>query len=251
MTRVFIVGSDVFLVNSMRFALRFGSGVNVVGVLDSESSVRTAVHDAQPHVVIIDGRGSQGRTVERLREVRDERPDALLVLVSDQLDDDVLVEAAAVGALVCLSTAGLLGNLQMLLSDGNGRVEGGDRVALVASASNGAPARHEAPNVGARERCPLTNRELEILHAVAEGHTNARIGRDLWVTEQTVKFHLSNIYRKLGVANRTQASRYALVNDLFAARDRGYGAEIVARAGGSVSVGANGNGRGTLDPAVR
>jgi DNA-binding NarL/FixJ family response regulator len=65
------------------------------------------------------------------------------------------------------------------------------------------------------EPCPLTNRELEILKAVAEGHTNARIGRSLWVTEQTVKFHLSNIYRKLGVANRTEASRYALMNGLF------------------------------------
>jgi DNA-binding CsgD family transcriptional regulator len=61
---------------------------------------------------------------------------------------------------------------------------------------------------------PLTARELEILRAVAEGHTNARIGRLLWVTEQTVKFHLSNIYRKLGVSNRTEASRYALVNGM-------------------------------------
>ena len=55
----------------------------------------------------------------------------------------------------------------------------------------------------------------KLLKAVAEGHTNARIGRSLWVTEQTVKFHLSNIYRKLGVANRTEASRYALMNGLF------------------------------------
>ena len=38
----------------------------------------------------------------------------------------------------------------------------------------------------------------------------------LWVTEQTVKFHLSNIYRKLGVANRTEASRWAQVHGLLA-----------------------------------
>ena len=52
---------------------------------------------------------------------------------------------------------------------------------------------------------------------MAEGNTNARIGRQLWVTEQTVKFHLSNIYRKLGVSNRTEASRYALMNGLAGA----------------------------------
>ena len=53
----------------------------------------------------------------------------------------------------------------------------------------------------------LTAREVEILKKVAEGQSNADIAESLYVTEQTVKFHLSNVYRKLGVANRTQAAR--------------------------------------------
>ena len=61
----------------------------------------------------------------------------------------------------------------------------------------------------------LTRRELEILRLVAEGHSNSQLARMLWVTEQTVKFHLSNIYRKLDVANRTEASRWAQVNGLL------------------------------------
>jgi DNA-binding NarL/FixJ family response regulator len=64
----------------------------------------------------------------------------------------------------------------------------------------------------------LTRRELEILRLVAEGHSNAQLARMLWVTEQTVKFHLSNIYRKLDVANRTEASRWAQVHGLLDAR---------------------------------
>jgi DNA-binding NarL/FixJ family response regulator len=64
----------------------------------------------------------------------------------------------------------------------------------------------------------LTRRELEILRLVAEGHSNAQLARMLWVTEQTVKFHLSNIYRKLDVANRTEASRWAQVNGLLDGR---------------------------------
>jgi DNA-binding NarL/FixJ family response regulator len=55
----------------------------------------------------------------------------------------------------------------------------------------------------------LTRRELEILRHVANGRSNAELAKELWVTEQTVKFHLSNIYRKLGVRNRTQASLWA------------------------------------------
>jgi DNA-binding NarL/FixJ family response regulator len=61
----------------------------------------------------------------------------------------------------------------------------------------------------------LTRRELEILRLVAEGHSNSQLARMLWVTEQTVKFHLSNIYRKLGVSNRTEASRWAQLNGLL------------------------------------
>jgi DNA-binding NarL/FixJ family response regulator len=61
----------------------------------------------------------------------------------------------------------------------------------------------------------LTRREVEILQAVSEGHSNAQVASLLWITEQTVKFHLSNIYRKLDVANRTEASRWAQVHDLL------------------------------------
>ena len=55
----------------------------------------------------------------------------------------------------------------------------------------------------------LTRRELEVLQLVSEGHANAAVARMFWITEQTVKFHLSNIYRKIDVSNRTEASRWA------------------------------------------
>jgi DNA-binding NarL/FixJ family response regulator len=67
---------------------------------------------------------------------------------------------------------------------------------------------------------PLTKRELEILRLVAEGLTNADIARRLWVTEQTVKFHLSNVYRKLDVANRTEAGRWAQLHGLLSVERR-------------------------------
>jgi DNA-binding NarL/FixJ family response regulator len=55
----------------------------------------------------------------------------------------------------------------------------------------------------------LTEREVEVLALMAEGYSNTELARLLWVTPQTVKFHLSNIYRKLNVSNRTQASLWA------------------------------------------
>jgi DNA-binding NarL/FixJ family response regulator len=67
----------------------------------------------------------------------------------------------------------------------------------------------------ARERTPLTRRETEILQLTAEGYSNAQMAKMLWVTEQTIKFHLSNIYRKLDVANRTEASRWAQLHGML------------------------------------
>jgi DNA-binding NarL/FixJ family response regulator len=66
-----------------------------------------------------------------------------------------------------------------------------------------------------KDNAGLTKREVEILRLVAEGHSNAELGRMLWVTEQTVKFHLSNVYRKLHVANRTEAARWAQLHGLL------------------------------------
>jgi DNA-binding NarL/FixJ family response regulator len=48
-----------------------------------------------------------------------------------------------------------------------------------------------------------------ILRLIAEGLSNGQAARKLWVTEQTIKFHLSNVYRKLGVSNRTEAGCWA------------------------------------------
>ena len=60
----------------------------------------------------------------------------------------------------------------------------------------------------------LTERELTILGALARGLSNDEIAKEFWVAPQTVKFHLTNIYRKLGVKNRTEATRIAYQHGL-------------------------------------
>ncbi len=66
----------------------------------------------------------------------------------------------------------------------------------------------------------LTSREMAILQLVAEGGSNVQIGRQTFVTEQTVKFHLTNIYRKLGVSNRTEAALFARRHGLLELHER-------------------------------
>jgi DNA-binding NarL/FixJ family response regulator len=90
--------------------------------------------------------------------------------------------------------------------------------------SRPAPAATAWPAAAASEShevSDLTRREREILQLVAEGHSNAKLAKMLWVTEQTVKFHLSNVYRKLDVSNRTEAARWAQLNGLLPANVHG------------------------------
>jgi two-component system response regulator DevR len=76
------------------------------------------------------------------------------------------------------------------------------------------PAPRSAPKT-ADDDPGLTHREIETVRLVAKGLSNAEVGRTLLVTEQTVKFHLSNIFRKLNVTNRTQATRRAEMMNLL------------------------------------
>ena len=62
----------------------------------------------------------------------------------------------------------------------------------------------------------LSEKELAVLVELCHGHTNKQIAAQLWLSEQTVKFHLRNIYRKLGLKSRTEALRYAYEHDLAA-----------------------------------
>jgi len=214
MKRLFIVGNDGFIVHAMKFALRYSSGVNLFGVIDGQGSVRQAVREAKPDIVVVDGLGDPANAPARVREVREEAPSAAVLLLSGPMDDPALNEVLDAGAMVCLSRALRAPELENLF---------GERMGAPAAAVSGVDQPHEDALLDHEldpEPCPLTARELEILRAVAEGHTNARIGRQLWVTEQTVKFHLSNIYRKLGVSNRTEASRYALMNGLAGGQRR-------------------------------
>jgi DNA-binding NarL/FixJ family response regulator len=217
MKRLFIVGNDAFIVHAIRLALRYSTGVSVFGVIDGQRSVRRAVREAQPDVVVVDGLRDAQAGVDHLREIREEAPNALVLLLSAPLDHPALHEVLEAGAIAMSAAARATAAAAVPAPPLPDRAP----VAAAPAGPTIAPVPTTPPEpVPAAPRSPLTARELEILRAVAEGHTNARIGRQLWVTEQTVKFHLSNIYRKLGVSNRTEASRYALVHGLVALPDQ-------------------------------
>jgi DNA-binding NarL/FixJ family response regulator len=201
MKRLLIVADHTLVVQAIRLALRQTAGFQVVGFVDGRQEIRGALAESRPDVVLVDDMQNPDHPLQRLREVAEHCPDAKAMLLTVRTEDDWLADAFDAGAEAVLSKAVHPVALGTLLREITlGHVVHRPRQTKRAAAS--------------AEACPLTSRELEILQLAAEGLTNGRIARELWVTEQTVKFHLSNTYRKLGVANRTEASRYAHMNDL-------------------------------------
>ena len=185
-------------------------GVTVVGTTTSPAEALNLIEQTRPALFIAeyDSIEQSEEGLASLRHAASSNPDVHSVVLSTQ-DDPRHIEAAfAAGAsMYCVKTA-----------------EPEDLASAIRQAFQSsiyyAGARGRQSNSAAAESddAPsLTKREVEILQLVAEGHSNSQLAKMLWVTEQTVKFHLSNIYRKLGVANRTEASRWAQLHGLLPA----------------------------------
>ena len=71
------------------------------------------------------------------------------------------------------------------------------------------------PAAAAQSDWDLTPRETEILRALAEGQSNKQMAQQFWLSSQTIKYHLTHIYRKLGVNSRTEAVRQAYEHGLI------------------------------------
>ena len=152
---------------------------------------------------------SREGTIARIGEIRAALPAAKIVLLPARMEPAWLAEAAGAGIDAAIAKTFRLEGLGALVRE----VAAGN-VYHAFGATHAAPAPVPAP----AGMPTLTDRELEVLRLVAAGAPNSRIAAQLWITEQTVKFHLSKVYRKLGVSNRTEASHHAYVHGLLETR---------------------------------
>jgi DNA-binding NarL/FixJ family response regulator len=202
--RVVIISESALGANSIRWCFKYSANLEVIGALDARRPCAESVRDVQAGVVLIDEMHARDVLLARIAELRAALPTVKLVLLARDMDTASLDEAARAGIDAAISRDVDPASLGMLVRQiGRG--------AIFHSF-----ARPSTPKLQSTS-CPdlLTAREREILRLVAHGYSNSRVAAKLWVTEQTVKFHLSNVYRKLGVANRTEASRYAYMNGLL------------------------------------
>jgi DNA-binding NarL/FixJ family response regulator len=182
-----------------------------VEVVGKTSSLEEATHmtsELGPDMVVVETAMSNGDQTgfEWLADMRKAFPDVALIVLSTSDDASDVATALSLGAVAYVVKRVQPDDLAVAV-----RQVYAHSVYLPGMIDRSRAVPVEKPI----DNSDLTHRELEILCLVSEGMSNAQLARTLWVTEQTVKFHLSNIYRKLGVANRTEASRWAQVNGLL------------------------------------
>jgi DNA-binding NarL/FixJ family response regulator len=187
--------------------------VKIQGKTTSGSQALDLVRTHQPDVLLLepnDGVTTAGG-LDLMRRASDARPGLKIVVLGESQDTGAIDAAFAAGAVAYVFKSAHPDDL------GSAIRQAFEVSIFLAPTHWGLSLANSARLPEAMQNTPgLTKREVEILQLVSEGHSNGELARMLWVTEQTVKFHLSNIYRKLGVANRTEASRWAQVHGLLA-----------------------------------
>jgi DNA-binding NarL/FixJ family response regulator len=190
---------------AVRRALAEAEGFEIVGEISVASRVLPAVRETNPDVVLLDMRMPELDGLTCLARLRKHDPTIAVVILSSYSDEPHIEAAREAGALAYIVKT----------------IEPVDLPAVLRAALSGEPFAvwgEELPQAdGSKGALDLSERETVVLEALARGLSNQEIGRELWISEQTVKFHLRNLYRKLGVSSRTEAARYAYRSGLLPA----------------------------------
>jgi DNA-binding NarL/FixJ family response regulator len=196
--------------------------VRVVGkAMDVETAI-ALVSDRRPDLLVTDALSDKATGFDYLHTVQEHAPGIKCIVLSPDDDAQKIEAALAAGAVAYILKTAHSDDLASAV-----------RQTFSQSIYSASAVRADAPTAPRSDAAAaeLTNRERQILILVAEGHSNAQLARLLWVTEQTVKFHLSNVYRKINVSNRTEAARWAQLHGLLetATFDAGTSPPILAQ----------------------
>ena len=193
--KVVVVDDQKLIANALKDTIDRVDDLHTVGVAHCGSDALSLVTRTQPDMVVLDVNMPGVSGLEVLDRIRRDYPAIKVVMLGDDLKvmREALSRGAAAFILKSVDPMDIPPALRQVFQETVYHVPAG----FTSQPAN--PAREAG----------LTDREIDMLKAVARGLSNKAISQEFWVTEQTVKFHLNNVYRKLGVPNRTAAASYA------------------------------------------
>jgi NarL family two-component system response regulator LiaR len=209
---VFLVDDHDVVLKGLRYYLSTHSEIALVGEARDAQSAVEGVAEHVPDVVLMDlvlplqpgTEPTDQGGVQATRRICEISPHTKVVVLTSFAQDELILSAIKAGALsYLLKDADGETVLDAIHAAGRSEATLHPRIAQRLMAEVTAPSQRRDP------AADLTDRELEVLHLIAEGRTNAEIAAELVITERTVKAHVSNILGKLHLSDRTQAAVYA------------------------------------------
>jgi DNA-binding NarL/FixJ family response regulator len=200
--KVLLVDDHPLMLEGIRRALEGDKGFEIVGEATSGAQVFSLLGHASVDVVLLDLRLPDVEGLGCLDYIRQHYPRVkviMLSVVAEPVEVSQALEHGAVAYIVkSIDRHDLGAAIRHALSG-----------TFFCMQATGTPSLAPTGTVDG-----LTVRQVEILQAVTRGLSNRAIANELWLSDQTVKFHLHNIYRTLGVRNRTEATKYAFEHGL-------------------------------------
>ncbi len=205
--RVLVVDDQTLFREALTTLLRTRSEVDVVGEAPDGAQALELVPVLRPDVVLMDLRMPVLDGVATTQRLRVEHPEVrVLVLTTFDGDDEVFpaLRAGAVGYLLKDATAPRLLEAVLAAARGESVLQPSVAAKVLARISELPELSSEPPRQPLVD--PLTDRELEVLRALADGLSNREAADRLYLSEGTVKNHVTHVLAKLGVRDRTQAA---------------------------------------------
>ncbi len=203
--RVLLVDDDALVRAGLRIILSSADDLQVVGEADDGARAVAAVREHRPDVVLMDIRMAEMDGITATAALRRlDPPPQVIVLTTFHADEQVMsaLRAGASGFLVKDTPPTEIINAVRVVATGDAIISPSVTRTLLSHFGNTQAS--ERRRAAARRLAALTDREREVAAAIGSGASNAEVAASLFMSEATVKAHVSRLFTKLGVANRVQ-----------------------------------------------
>lgn len=208
--RIMLADDQALIRQGIRYVLDLQADMQVIAEAATGQEAIQLALQYRPHLILMDIQMPELSGIDATRRILSVHPDIKIILLTTFDVQDYVIDGIRAGAsgylLKDIDMNDMIVGIRSILAGGaiyNSTTAGGALIQLLGENESAYP-----PNssyVPAPVLEPLTDRELEVLQAMAYGRRNFEIAEELYVSESTIKTHVHNIIQKLGVKDRTQA----------------------------------------------
>jgi two-component system nitrate/nitrite response regulator NarL len=219
LVRVLIADGHPIVLEGLRTVLGQLTGIQLVGEASDGMEAIDKTVSLDPDVVLMELKLPRIDGLTVLRSIQARAARSKVILFSSSENKEEFVEAMKLGCSGILSKDSSIGLIEKSIQTvfaGEIWLDSNTTAAVIRQFASPTdfPAAHVGNGKATRERAQLSQREREIIILIAQGYKNKEIAEKMFITEQTVKNHLHNVFDKLGVSDRLELALYAIHNSL-------------------------------------